>query len=218
MRGVVFDFDGTLVDSNAIKQRAYFEAAAALGDVTAIVTAVLATCAGDRRQLLAEIVRRARAAGWAGTTPVEALVAHYTRYCEERIAVCPEVAGATDTLRLLAQRGLLLFANSATPTEPLRVLIERRGWAAHFRGILGSPMSKIDNLHTAATIARLSPAELLMVGDGEDDLGAARAFGCAFAGIVLRERRFRGEADLVLSDLSALPDFVGGWKTESVLR
>lgn len=218
IRGVVFDFDGTLVDSNAIKRRAYFEASAALGNVEPIVTAVLNSCVGDRRQILTEIARRAQVTGEMSSRRVDDLVAHYTRYCEEQIAVCPEVAGATDTLSRLAARGFGLFVNSATPTQPLVRLIERRGWTRHFRGILGSPESKIGNLQTAASVAQLAPAEMLMVGDGEDDRQAARAFGCAFVGVFLHERRFEGEADVVLSDLSALPEFVSRWKPESACR
>jgi phosphoglycolate phosphatase-like HAD superfamily hydrolase len=218
IRCVVFDFDGTLVQSNAIKRRAYFEAASALGDIDAIVTAVLAECAGDRGQNLAEIARRAQVAGVEIDTPVEALVAAYTRYCEEKISICPEVAGADFALRGLARRGLPLFVNSATPTDPLRVLIERRGWTSHFRGIFGAPQGKIDNLRATATHCGVAPAEILMVGDGEDDRTAARAFGCAFAGVVLDEPRFDGEADLVLSDLSGLPDFVVRWKIEKMAR
>jgi hypothetical protein len=36
-------------------------------------------------------------------------------------------------------------------------------------------------------------------------------------GIVLRKKRFSGEADLVLSDLSALPDFVTAGRAEAAL-
>jgi len=213
---IVFDFDGTLVDSNEIKRRAYFEAAAALGDVTECVSQVLNECTGDRFQLLREIARRAQSAAASGLPSVEDLVSHYTRYCEENIRICPAVAGAEGALLRFAQLGIPMFINSATPTAPLRALLVLRGWTRYFRDALGSPMTKVDILNGIQRSEDVPFSRILMVGDGEDDRLAARKVGCAFAGVVLEKPRFQGEADLVLSDLAVLPDFVAGSKLENI--
>ena len=220
---VVFDFDGTLVDSNEIKRDAYFEVAAALGAVTDVVAEVLATVAGDRSRILREIVLRsaARQALPGARTAEEwsaGLVADYSAICERRIALCPAVPGSLHALQQLQAGGCRLFVNSATPLDHLAKLLQLRGMEAYFHGVFGAPAGKVENLAAIQRGEKIPFSRMLMVGDGEDDRLAAREVGCAFAGIVLHERRFQGDADLVLSDLSGLPAFVAGWSTAGVLR
>ena len=197
--------------------------AAALGPVTDVVTEVLATVPGDRSRMLREIVLRSAArrplpgARTAAEWSAE-LVANYSAICERRIALCPAVPGSLPALQQLQAGGCRLFVNSATPLDHLTKLLQLRGMEAYFHGVFGAPAGKVENLAAIQRREHVPFARMLMVGDGEDDRLAAREVGCAFAGIVLHERRFQGDADLVLSDLSGLPDFVGGWKTESVLR
>ena len=50
----------------------------------------------------------------------------------------------------------------------------------------GSPPGKVGNLERIAQREKLSPAELVHVGDGDNDCKAAAAFGCAFVGIQIK--------------------------------
>jgi phosphoglycolate phosphatase len=220
---VVFDFDGTLVESNAIKRQTYFEVAEALGDVADVVIEVIATVTGDRSRILREVVvRTAARQNLPGTRSVDAwsaeLVANYSATCERRIVQCPAVAGAMHALPRLQASGCRLFVNSATPLTNLTRIIQLRALESFFAGLYGAPASKVDNLTAIQQTTDVPFHRMLMVGDGEDDRQAAREVGCAFVGIVLEERRFRGDADLVLSDLSDLLNFVAGRSREGVLQ
>jgi len=56
IRSVVFDFDGTLVDSNAIKRQMFFETTSSLGNISDIVEQILKKESGDRNVVFREIV------------------------------------------------------------------------------------------------------------------------------------------------------------------
>ena len=76
-----------------------------------------------------------------------------------------------------------LYLNSATPTAALRTSARRLGVDAYFEDLMGSEFSKVENLKKISAVEKLEPDNILMVGDGADDLAGAREFGCAFVGI-----------------------------------
>ncbi len=194
IRCVAFDFDGTLALSNGIKRQAYYDAAKQLGEMERIVASVLASESGDREEICAAIVASARKQGalHSSQNPEELtrhLVSLYSTFCEERIATCPEVPGAKAALEYLRAIGCSLFVNSATPTTPLKRILELRGLSAYFRGVLGSPGGKTDNLVQILSLEKLTAKQMLFVGDNESDRRAALEIGCDFIGI---ENEFSG--------------------------
>jgi len=212
IRGAAFDFDGTLVDSNEIKRRAFFEIAREFDPEGEAVREVLSRPgSGDRhhvaRALAAELAARA---ALPDARPAEefakSLADAYTAYCERAVSACDEIAGATDALARLAARGLPLFVNTATPLEAILPILRRRGLDRFFEGVYGGPSSKLENLREIAGRIGARPRELLFVGDGEDDRRVAAAFGCAFVGVAPEaggrfeeppERRIRDLAELL---------------------
>jgi phosphoglycolate phosphatase-like HAD superfamily hydrolase len=215
IRCVCFDFDGTLVDSNAIKRNSFFDVFSDVdpnGETVAYVLDV--ACPGDRYDIAREVAVQLRDRGAIPAEPdIETFArrraAAYTQRCEEAVAKCPEIPGAMDTLEWLAARGLPLYVNSATPQEPLRRVLELRSMARHFRLSLGGPASKGENLATICADAGVSPQELLFVGDGEDDRDAAGTFGCAFAAVVRPgPNRFADAPAICIADFHALPAVV----------
>lgn len=172
---MVFDFDGVLVDTNEVKQRAYFDVLRPMGVGPSTIEDALRSRAGaDRHDVIAEAVRRA---GIDADVPM--LVRRYGDICDEFAVQGPEIPGAATLLALLAPR-FPLYLNSATPERALRIIVERRGWRGYFRDVLGRPGTKTVNLRTILARERIRPPALVFVGDGPLDAAAAIECGCRF--------------------------------------
>jgi phosphoglycolate phosphatase-like HAD superfamily hydrolase len=215
IRCVGFDFDGTLVDSNAIKRQAFFDVLAHVdpdGETVAHVLDVVQP--GDRFDIMRELAQRlgdrdtGAAAGGASELATDWADA-YTRRCEEAVSKCPEIPGTAAALDWLAARRLPLYVNSATPETPLKRVLDLRSLTPHFRLCLGRPADKCENLATICADARVAPRELLFVGDGEDDRSAALEFGCRFCAVVRPgPSRFDAPPECSIGDLHALPALI----------
>jgi phosphoglycolate phosphatase-like HAD superfamily hydrolase len=183
VRVVVFDYDGTLVDSNAIKREAYRRLFSEGPFHDNLLAAVLdRNPAGTRHDIIgdmlaamhpstanAEFLRKER----------ERLAAQYDRVATEGAATCAERPGAGAGLAFLAGRRPL-YLLSTTPEESLRRIVARRGWTAFFRVVRGAPCCKAGELRTFATAEGVRCDEVLMVGDSEADRKAALDAGTDF--------------------------------------
>jgi phosphoglycolate phosphatase-like HAD superfamily hydrolase len=201
---VVFDFDGVLVQSNAVKRRAYRDIFAAVPASQPVVDAVLgADTEDDRFGVIRSILRGLGQA----TSDLDAQVAQYAeRYngiCEEHAATCPEVPGAAAALEQLSRRHAV-YVVSATPEDPLRRIVARRGWTGYFRDVLGRPRTKRENLAKVMQRERIGPDGILFVGDGQRDLETARATGCRFLGVRNEFNDFDPSGVTMVDDLTSL--------------
>jgi len=176
IRCAVFDFDGTLVLSNAIKRAGFFAVTADFPDSAAAMARLLADPPGDRFAIFGAFAAQYGA-------DAEELCGDYGAWCETKILACPERGGATAILEELRRRNLRIYVNSATPEEPLKALVARRYAPSTFDGVLGGHRAKLANLVAIAAAEGLRPDNILMIGDGIDDKAAATAFGCGFAGV-----------------------------------
>jgi phosphoglycolate phosphatase-like HAD superfamily hydrolase len=209
---VAFDFDGTLADSNEIKRRAYFAAADAYDPEGAAVRAAnVREPHGDRYAVSLAVAEELRERGLvprdrSSQKLADELAQSYGEYCERQIAACPEIPGASLTLRELTGLGIELFVNTATPRDAILPILAKRGMDDCFAGVYGGPASKLENLRDLAESAGAGPTELLVVGDGEDDRVAAQEFGCHFVGIHPpgAEDRFKEQPEHCLPDLRNL--------------
>ncbi len=181
LRAVVFDLDGTLVDSAP--------------DLLAAANAVLAA-AGRRRLDLAEIktmigdgttrlVERALAATGAGPKDsrpyVAQFLAHYERAAADLTRPYP---GVEATIEGLARAGLRLAICTNKPYRATNTVLAAFGLRRFFDVVVGGdslPVRKPDPLVLLAALERLGvrPDEAVMVGDNEHDVATARAAGVA---------------------------------------
>jgi phosphoglycolate phosphatase-like HAD superfamily hydrolase len=217
----VFDFDGVLVDSNAVKREAYVRIFAERGVPRDLVGAVLANSAdADRHGVIARIVRRAHDAGLM-TAPapdlVPGLVEAYNAICEEHTATCAEVRGVSTVLPRLAGR-YALYVASDTPEAPLRRVVERRRWTPYFRDVLGRPRTKAENLASILAREDVAPDAVVMIGDSHRDLAAARQCGCRFVGIRSDGNDFSESALLMLDDVSRLDTVIAALGQQGAAR
>jgi phosphoglycolate phosphatase len=204
IRCVVFDFDGTLVESNHIKRQTFFELASEFDNGMRLMEDVMSEADGrERHWIFARF-----AAALPGQADAKTLADRYTRICQERIASAPEIAGARVSLKHLRTEGKLLFVNSATPVEPLTSLVRLRRLDAMFEGIYGSPAKKHENLEAIRSKHGLTPDEILVVGDGESDRASAKTLGCHFVAVDSAENDFTLEPPCRIPDLTGLPAVV----------
>ncbi len=210
IRCVVFDFDGTLVLSNEIKRDGFFAVIPTSTDARTEMEAILRAPPGDRNAILGMYARRC-----GGDS--ERFVDEYTRWCAERIVVCRERLGAGEALRALRAQGIPIHINSATPELPLRQVVARRYGADVFASVRGGYGAKQSILHEIVRASGGSSESVVMVGDGTDDLEAAKAVGCRFFGVSggsLAESST--EVDL-MEDLSFLPSLIGRYESAETL-
>jgi phosphoglycolate phosphatase-like HAD superfamily hydrolase len=209
---VVFDFDGVLVDSNVVKRRAYRDIFAGTSGSEPIVEAVLqSNSQDDRFGVIRAILEGLSAEQRVTPARLDLLVTQYgDRYnviCEEHAATCVEIQGASSALARLAERHPL-YIISATPEDPLRRIVKRRGWSRYFQDVLGRPRTKRENLAQVMRREGVEGGQVVFVGDGRQDLDAAREAGCRFVGVRNDFNDFDPAGLTMLDDLYGLVDLV----------
>lgn len=180
---VVFDFDGTLADSNEFKEDAWsivFKGDPRISQ--SLLEDVTAHNVGTRFDILRDLFVRSG----VKTEEIERLVAEYAeRYdaaVRGRIMERGLNRGAEETLSVLS-RDRCLYINSATAHLPLAALAERLGIRRYFKDVLGMPPSKEENLRSILAREGVDSKEAVVVGDGENDYRAARACNARFIAV-----------------------------------
>jgi len=211
IRCAVFDFDGTLVDSNAIKKDTFFNIARSLDPSGEIVSEVLKCWpTGDRYEKTRKIAEGLFSKGYLppDTTVDEwsvHLASEYTLQCKEAIACCQEMPGASQSLHELTEKGYLIFVNSATPEQPLREVLKLRNWSHLFQDVYGAENSKANNLRKISKKTGATKNEIVHIGDQRDDLQATEEFGCHFIAMAATNSGPIGKVStLAVQDLRAL--------------
>ena len=184
MRCVVFDLDGTLVDS-VPDLTAAANRMLALRGLAALSEAEVTRMVGDGARVLAERAFVARGSA-ADETAIEGFIADYTVHAAEKTRLFP---GAAEALEQLAGSGWLLAVCTNKPEEASYLLLAALGVGRLFAAIGGGdsfPVRKPDPAHLRATLARAGgePGQAVMVGDHRNDVAAAAGAGlpCIFAG------------------------------------
>ena len=174
---VVFDLDGTLVDSSRDLASSTNAMLADLG-ATQLSEQVVASLVGEGAAVL---VRRAlERSGLAADTPgaLDRFLAHYdTRLLE----TTRPYSGMLETLTQLGEHHRLAVLTNK-PSQPTARILEGLGMDGFFSDVIGGDSTfgrKPDPAGLLALVdrAHTSPAETLMIGDSPVDLATAERAG-----------------------------------------
>lgn len=184
IRVLALDFDGVVVESVELKNRAFGELFRdthpdRVEEVVAFQAANVGLSRFDKfPRIYAEIFGEAFPEGES-----ERLDRRLTELVYEGVATCPFVPGARKLIERCAAE-LAVYVASATPEEEVRRLVVARGLAPFVRAAYGSPAPKAESLRRIAAEAGCEPSAVLFVGDSGSDQRAARESGVRFVGRV----------------------------------
>jgi phosphoglycolate phosphatase len=174
---IVFDLDGTLVDSHRDIANAANALVEELGG-RRLPDAAIVGMVGEGAALL---VRRALAAAGLDAAPPGALDRFLTLYDARLLEHTAPYDGTVQVLaELVKQVPLSVLTNK--PQRPSERILEALGLRHYFREVVGgdTPLGRKPDpaglLHLASVVG-VSPARTLMVGDSPVDLGTARNAG-----------------------------------------
>jgi len=179
IRAVVFDLDGTLIDSVPDIAAALNLCLAAEGRSPLTENGVAKLVGGGARELVARALGDATPDAKIDRVHADFL-AHYDAEPVTRTRLYP---GARELLIELRNAGLPLAICTNKPQHLTDLILTRLDLAAFFSVIWGAAPGqplKPDAacLRTVCTNLGSSPAETVMVGDSHTDIDAARAAGC----------------------------------------
>ena len=180
-RAVIFDVDGTLLDTERHYMDGWRQGGILEGHPVA-EEALRRTRGVNSRELAVAIFREHCGADF----PYDAVRLHRHRIAEERIAACtPEELrkpGAPEVLEALGEKGFLLAVATATGRERTYAHMGQAGLLDYFQAVITGDMVKNgkpapDSFLLAAERLGCSPEESIVVGDSPNDVFAAVAAG-----------------------------------------
>ena len=198
IRAVIFDFDGVILDSNAVKTEAFGEVFARFPEHAGAMMAYHhAHVSQSRFEKFTHLVE-GRLGRRGDQALVRDLAEDFAARLASRMAACPLVPGARGMLEDLAAR-VPLYLASVTPADELERLLDIHHLRRFFAGVYGCPpWTKPEAVRTIAA-ALGGPAGLVLVGDSAGDQRAAGEAGVEFvprdSGLAF-DPPVRGEPDL----------------------
>jgi phosphoglycolate phosphatase len=175
---IVFDLDGTLVDTAPDLTHALNEVLTRRGHAAVSAEAIRASVGLGARVMIEEALRRAGV-----TDDVEAMLAEFLIHYEANIArESRPFPGAVAALEALASGGARLAVCTNKREYLSRRLLQALELEGYFGAVAGRdtfPVSKPDPGHLTGTIALAGgkPSRAVMVGDSAVDVGTAKAAG-----------------------------------------
>jgi len=196
----VFDFDGTLVDSNGIKMKAFERTFLVFPDR---LEEIMQYCRGFNHTPRDEKFRHVceTIIGQPYTAQLSAgLHDRFERATTSAIVNAPEIPGAREFVeqtRSCCETAIL----SSTPHAVLLDIVSKRGWTKLFDFSQGAPINKAAWLSDIRTDRALEPNQIVFFGDMPEDAVASRKAGCSFVAVANR--------DLISDSACYIPDYMG---------
>ncbi|MGY6549918.1 MAG: phosphoglycolate phosphatase [Roseinatronobacter sp.] len=215
LHAVIFDLDGTLIDSAPDIHNAASRVLAEAG-LPPVTFQQSRSFVGRGARVFVERMERAVLGGNQSerTAHLHARFLHFYERAHEDTRIYPHVP---QVLTQLADRGLTLGLCTNKPLGPTRAVLAHLGWDGIFAHVIGGdslPVAKPDPAPLRAVVETLglTMGQIAYVGDSETDAETAQAAGAYFCLYTEGYRKSPPEAlyhHFTFDDYRVLPDHLG---------
>lgn len=199
---LILDFDGVVIESNAVKTQAFEKVFARFPEHAEAMMAFhhehVSVSRFAKFDHLAALMGRADDAALK-----EDVAADFSLRVLEGMMEVPLVPGA-ETFLQMAKARFPVYLASVTPEPELKLILAKRGLAHWFRGVYGCPpWTKPEAVRDVLLRENVKPGNALLIGDSAGDQRAALETGVKFLG---RDSglSFDAPAPLALADLNEI--------------
>jgi phosphoglycolate phosphatase-like HAD superfamily hydrolase len=206
LRVLILDFDGVIIESNAVKTEAFEHVFARFPEYTKALMAF--HYANVSLSRFAKFEHLLALMGRSDDTGLKAdIAADFSRRVLEGIMAVPLVPGAETFLRTVTKR-LPVYLASVTPAEELSLILAKRGLVNWFRDVYGCPpWTKPEAIRDVLVREAVNPGEALLIGDSAGDQRAAQMTGVDFlarySGL-----NFDAPVPMVFADLNEITNYL----------
>lgn len=178
---IALDFDGTLIESNHIKDQAFETIFSDWPEhKEAMIKWHLARNTTDRSEKFRYFVEDVL--GETGNSKlVDKLTEKFSELTYKAIVTCPMVKGAMSFLDHYKDKAPLVLV-SATPQSELEKILIDRVLDKYFQESYGAPIDKVEILKNIMSDNKILPDEILYIGDSSEDQETAVLLGVHFIG------------------------------------
>jgi phosphoglycolate phosphatase-like HAD superfamily hydrolase len=179
---VVFDCDGVLLESAAIKSQAFAELFAERPEHVGEIVRLHEREGGLSRYVKFDMIYRDILGNSLGTEERRALGKRYSDLVLDKVLRCELVPGVRELLERLS---VPLFVASGSPHDELRLALSHHGLLPYFEEVWGSPTDKRQAIALVMERHQIAdPGRVVFVGDAPSDQAASQDMGTRFVGRV----------------------------------
>ncbi len=205
-KAIILDFDGTIVESVGIKDRAFarlfMSYPESLDEILKYHLSNNAIIRYDKfRHIYNNILKKEY-----NEDIGKSLGAEFSDLIFQSILECPFVGGAEDFLKHFSNTSSLYLA-SISPEDELSRILSARRLTRYFSRVYAYPWIKTDVIKNIIAGEGLKTDEVLLIGDSFEDFAAADTTGISFIG---RDsgKKFPTAAFPLFKDLFAAKEFI----------
>lgn len=204
LKAIILDFDGVILESSAIKDRAfkfvYRQYPKQLRKIMAYHCSHPSTIRFKKFEYIAKNILREKYT----QSQEKKLSRDFAGFLYRQIITCPFVAGAKDFLSFFHGR-IPLYVASINPPRELGKIMKARRLKKYFQKVYCHPWSKKDAIKDILRREKISSKEAIFIGDSLGDYRAAKATRVFFIG--RGKAAFNGFKIPVFKSLSGIREF-----------
>ncbi len=184
---IILDFDGVIVESLNIKTEAFRELFSGYPRyLERIMSYHFENISVSRYVKFEHIYNRILGESY-DKEKAEETGKRFSVLVRQRIIECPWVGGAEEFLKHFSLI-LPLYITSATPQQELETILHARGLLEYFKGVYGTPpWEKYDAMQKIMLHEKVTPQEIVYIGDSLEDFKVAQRAGVHFVGRLNQE-------------------------------